>query len=192
MLPSSIDSSPMILDIADGGRGCPSAVHYEVMDQCVSLPGEISHIMTHCLQQQCISQGCYTLNQLQLLFRIRGNAKTVLEPEARQTRPGNFKPVGKQPCKAATSLLETLWPRLRKAWLEKERWAGCRETAEEVRSEWDQAVLCLKACQKLGSAEPTIQLTAHFSKRQHQWMPAEELKHKDCHFTVHEYKALTS
>ena len=60
-----------------------------------------------------------------------------------------------------TSLLETLWPRLHKAWLEKECWAGCHDNAEEVRREWDQAQLCLKACQKLGSAEPAILLTAH-------------------------------
>jgi hypothetical protein len=42
----------MILDVADGGRGCPSAVVlwtrevYEVIEQCVSLPGKISQITT--------------------------------------------------------------------------------------------------------------------------------------------------
>jgi hypothetical protein len=49
-----------------------------------------------------------------------------------------------------------------------------------------------KGMSKLGSAEPAILWTAHFSKRQHQWMPVEELKHRDCHLTAHEYKALTS
>jgi hypothetical protein len=97
--------------------------------------------------------------------------------------------VGKQPCNIPAG---DLWPRLHKAWLEKERWAGCREIAEEVRSKWDQALLCLKAYQKRGSAEPAILSTAHFPKRQHQLMPVEELKHRDCHLTVHEYKALTS
>ncbi len=46
---------------------------------CVGLPRDISQITTHCLQQQCILQGCYALNQLQLLLRIRGNAETALE-----------------------------------------------------------------------------------------------------------------
>jgi hypothetical protein len=77
--------------------------------------------------------------------------------------------------------------------LAEERMLGwMREMAEEVHIQWDQALLCLKACQRLGSAEPAILLTALFSKRQHQWMPVEELKHRDCHLTAHEYKALTS
>jgi hypothetical protein len=49
------------------------------MEQCVSLLGEISHIVLHCLRQQCITSGCQTLNQLQLLVRISGRAKSVLE-----------------------------------------------------------------------------------------------------------------
>ena len=46
-LSGSIDSSPMMLCVEDGGRGCPSAVDlwtcevYEVLEQCVGLPGEI-------------------------------------------------------------------------------------------------------------------------------------------------------
>jgi hypothetical protein len=197
-LPSSMESCPMILYVADGGRGCPSAVIlwtrevYAVMEQCVSLPGEISQITTNCLHQQCISQCCYTLNQLQLLLRIRGNAETVLERFLLRLDQQGLEISSPWKSSPSTSLLENLWPRLHKTWVEKERWAGCREIAEEVRSEWDQALLCLKACQQLGSAEPAILLTAHFSKRQHQWMPIEELKHRDCHLTAHAYKALTS
>jgi hypothetical protein len=51
----------------------------EVIEQCVSLPGETSQIVRHYLRQQCISRGCETLNQLQLLIRISGRANSVLE-----------------------------------------------------------------------------------------------------------------
>ncbi len=65
-LSGSTDSSPMMLSVEDGGRGCPSAVDlwtrevYDVtvLEQCVGLPGEISQITTHYLQQQCIAHGC--------------------------------------------------------------------------------------------------------------------------------------
>jgi hypothetical protein len=84
-LPSCMDSSPIIVDQSVGGRGCPSAVNLwtravlEVIEQCVSLPGEISRIVTHHLQQQCTAHGCYTLNQLQLLLRVTSKAESVLE-----------------------------------------------------------------------------------------------------------------
>ncbi len=51
----------------------------EVIEQCVSLPGETSQIVRHYTRQQCISRGCETLSQLQLLIRIRGRANSVLE-----------------------------------------------------------------------------------------------------------------
>ena len=82
---SSTDSSPFILGQPDGGRGCPLASTMwtrealEVIEQCVSLPGETSQIVRHYLRQQCISRGCETLNQLQLLIRISGRANSVLE-----------------------------------------------------------------------------------------------------------------
>jgi hypothetical protein len=47
---------------------------------------------------------------------------------------------------ANKSLLEALWPRLHRAWLEKERWAGCTEVTDVVQNKWNQAQLCLKAC----------------------------------------------
>ena len=74
----------MMLSVEDGGRGCPSAIDlwtrevYEMLEQCVGLPGEISQIMTHYLRQQCIAHGCSALNQLQHLLRVRGDAETVL------------------------------------------------------------------------------------------------------------------
>jgi hypothetical protein len=82
---SSMDSSHFILGQPDGGRGCPLASTMwtrealKFIEQCVSLPGETSQIVWHYLCQQYISRGCQTLNQLQLLIRISGRAKSVLE-----------------------------------------------------------------------------------------------------------------
>ena len=84
-LPGSMDTSPIILDQSEGGRGCPSAISlwtkevFDVIEQCVSLPGEVSRIVIHYLKQQCIAHGCHTLNQLQLLLRVGGKADSVLE-----------------------------------------------------------------------------------------------------------------
>ena len=197
-LPGSTDSSPIILDQAEGGRGCPSAVDlwtrevFEVMEQCVCLPGDISRITIHCLQQQCIAHGCYALNQLQLLLRLRGNAETVLERFLLRLDEQGLEISSPWASGTEQSLLETLWPRLHKAWLEKERWAGCREVADEVRMEWDQAQQCLKACGKLGNAEPAILSAAHLSGDQHQWMSVAELQHRKCQLTAPDYTALTS
>jgi hypothetical protein len=83
-LPRSMDSSPIMLDQSDGGRGCPSATTLcirealDVLEQCISLPGETSRIVMYCLRQQCHAHGCHALNQLQLLLRV-GKAETVLE-----------------------------------------------------------------------------------------------------------------
>jgi len=72
----SMDSSPIVLARNDGGRACPSAQEicmHEVLatlDQCMTLPGEISCIVLHSLQQECHAYGCSALNQLQLLLRI--------------------------------------------------------------------------------------------------------------------------
>ena len=55
-LPGSMDSSPILQDQSDGGRGCPLATHLwirealEVLEQCVSLPCEISRIVVHYLR----------------------------------------------------------------------------------------------------------------------------------------------
>ncbi len=84
-LPGCLNSSPIIVDQSVGGRGCPLAVNLwtravlEVIEQCVSLPGEISRIVTHHLQQQCTVHCCYTLNQLQLLLQVTKKAESVLE-----------------------------------------------------------------------------------------------------------------
>ncbi len=47
-----VDSSPMCLDLGEGGRACPSAGEewiravLEVWEQCISLTGEISRQAT--------------------------------------------------------------------------------------------------------------------------------------------------
>ncbi len=69
-----MDSSPIILDQSEGGRGCPSATKMwirealDTLDQCISLAGEISLIVWHYLLQQCLAHGCVALNQLQYLL----------------------------------------------------------------------------------------------------------------------------
>ena len=84
-LPRSTDSTPLVLDLKEGGRECPSAVEVwilevlDVLDQCVSLPGEISRLVTYHLQQLCVDHGCYALNQLQYLLRVGGVAESVFE-----------------------------------------------------------------------------------------------------------------
>ncbi len=90
-----MDSSPIKLDQSDGGRGCPSATNLwirealDVLEQCVSLPGEISSIVMHYLKQQCAVHACHTLNQLQLLVLLRvGKADTVLEAGATLSAAG--------------------------------------------------------------------------------------------------------
>jgi hypothetical protein len=108
---------------------------YEVLEQCATVTGEISRIMMHYLEPQCIAHGCYALNQLQLLLRVRGNAETVLERfllrlDERGLEISN--PLGPS---ADRTLLEALLPRLHKAWPEKERWAGCTEIIDEMRIE---------------------------------------------------------
>ena len=58
---SSTDSSPFILGRPDGDRGCPlvstmwTREALEVIEQCVSLPGETSQIVRPYIRQQCIS-----------------------------------------------------------------------------------------------------------------------------------------
>ena len=69
---------------------------------------------------------------------------------------------------------------------------GCQEVVDSVRHEWDQALLCLRACEKLGSAEPAIISIAHLAGRRHQWKHMHELKHRKCQITALEYTALIS
>ncbi len=80
-----MDSSPIILDKADSGRGCPSAraVWTEdtlrVVDQCIQLPGEVSTLVLDYVRLACSSRGCAALNQLQRVIRVDGPADSIVE-----------------------------------------------------------------------------------------------------------------
>jgi len=159
-LSGSMDSSPIMLGQSDGGRGCPSATNLwirealDVLEQCISLPSEISSIVVHYLQQQCSVHGCHAFNQLQLLLRV-GKADTVLEMLLARLDEQGLEISSPWAADDEEYIVDALWPRIHKAWLEKERWAGCTEVIDEVRKEWDQAQLCLKVCGKLGSLSTT-------------------------------------
>ena len=112
-----MDTSPIILGQPEGGRGCPSAISlwtrevFDVIEQCVSLPGEISRIVTHYMQEQ-----------LELfLLRMDEQGLVISSPWA----------IG-----ADNSIVQTLWPRVYSAWLEKRAMerlqGGCRRGAHGV------------------------------------------------------------
>mmetsp|Transcript_55124 Transcript_55124/g.115349 ORF Transcript_55124/g.115349 Transcript_55124/m.115349 type:complete len:484 (-) Transcript_55124:655-2106(-) len=192
-----MDSSPIMLDQSDGGRGCPSATTLwirealDVLEQCVSLPSETSRIVLHCLRQQCNVHGCHALNQLQLLLRV-GKADTVLELLLARLDEQGLEISSPWEASDEEYIVDALWPRIHSAWLEKERWAGCTEVIVEVRTEWDQAQLCLKACGKLGSSATATLSIAQLRGSQTRWMHSEELRSRHCHLTTSEYTALTS
>jgi hypothetical protein len=186
---SSTDSSPFILGQPDGGRGCPLASTMwtrealEVIEQCVNLPGETSQIVRHYLQQQCISRGCETLNQPQLLIRISGRAKSVLELLLLRLYEQGLDISSPWRISRGDPIVSILWPKLYAAWLSKEQWVGCREVEENVRKVWEQAQLCLAACVSLGSAEPAILSISQFRGTQTQWLRLDELVNRHCHLS---------
>jgi hypothetical protein len=89
-------------------------------------------------------------------------------------------------------IVDVLWSQIHKAWLENERWAGCTEIIEEVRTEWGQAQLCLKACGKLSRSQPAIFSVAQLRGSHTWWMHPEEVRSRQCQLTMPEYTALTS
>ena len=90
------------------------------------------------------------------------------------------------------SILESLWPKLYGAWLEKERWVGCQELAPDVHEAWDRAQHCLKACKLLGSATPAILTLSQLLGTHGSWLHTEELRLRRCHLSPPEYAALMS
>jgi hypothetical protein len=84
------------------------------------------------LRQQCVSRGCQTLNQLQLLIRISGRAKSVLEllllrlDEQGLDISSPWRLPGDDP------IVSVLWPKLYAAWLSKEQWVGCQEVDDDM------------------------------------------------------------
>ncbi len=98
-----------------------------------NLPGETSQIVLHYLRQQCISRGCRTLNQLQRLVRIVGRAKSVLELFLLRLDKQGLDISSPWEHSEEDSIIETLWPRLYRAWLEKEQCRYNRPVAERLR-----------------------------------------------------------
>jgi hypothetical protein len=76
---------------------------------------------------------------------------------------------------------------IHRAWREKERWTGCQEVIDDVQQEWDQAEVYLKACAKLGSAEPAILSVLHLCRCQAQWMHIEELRRQHLKTRTQQY-----
>jgi hypothetical protein len=161
----------------------------EVIEQCVSLPGETSQIVRHYLRQQCISRGCQTLSQLQLLIRISGRAISVLELLLWRLDEQGLDISSPWRIPGDDLIMSVLWPKLYAAWLSKERWIGCREVDEDVRKVWEQAQLCLAA--SLGSAEPAILSISQFRGTQIQLLHLDELANRHCHLSPVEHTALT-
>jgi hypothetical protein len=131
-----MDSTPIILDQEHGGRACPSATEVwisaglDALDQCISLPGEISRIVTAHLQNACLDHGCYALNQLQRLLRISDSAETTLERLLLRLDEQGVDLSSPWPQTNDTCITETIWPSLAAAWAEKQKWAGCTEVTE--------------------------------------------------------------
>ncbi len=144
--------------------------------------------MLHCLRQQCISRGCRTLNQLQLLFGISGRAKSVLELLLLRLDEQGLDISSPWTINRDNSIVSVLWPKLYAAWLSKE----CRELDEDVRSKREQALLCLAACARLGNAKPAILSISQFQGTQTQWLRSDELANRNCHLSPLEHTALTS
>jgi hypothetical protein len=149
-------------------------------------------IVRHYLRQQCISRGCETLNQLQLLIRISGRANSVLELLLLRLDEQGLDISSPWRISGGDLIVSVLWPKLYAAWLSKEQWAGCREVDEEVLKLWEQAQLCLAACASLGSAEPAILLISQLRGTQTQWLRPDELANRHCHLSPVEHTALTS
>ena len=156
----SSDSSPMSLCRRDGGRECPSAIEVwtrdvlDLLDQCISLPGEIASIALYRLQDACQSWGCLTLDQLQRMLRIGGRADSIIELLLQRLDEQGLEVSSpwEPPAREEQLIAAALWPRLWRVWKVKETWLGCTELSEDLRVEWDQARVCLSAIRRLGRA----------------------------------------
>ena len=104
----------------------------------------------HYVQEQYVAHCCHTLNQLQLLLQVGGKADSVLELFLLRMDEQGLEISSPWEIGTDDSIIQgfqALWSSVTySAWLEKELWGGCREVAEEVSTEWDQASLCLEAC----------------------------------------------
>jgi hypothetical protein len=192
---SNMDGTPIVLNREDGGRECPSAVEewtravLDLWDKCISLPGEISRIVTHNLHQCCLDHGCHALNQLQCLLRV-SSCKAESTTERLLLRLDEQGIVVSSPWMQSTEtcIAEVLWQQVAAAWTEKQKWLGCTELAEEVDKQWVQAKHCLNACKKLGQAK--ILTSKQLRNCAGMWRRRDELTHQNCSLTADEYAAV--
>ena len=160
----SMDSSPIVLDLVDGGRGCPAAPEvwmHEVLatlDQCLTLPGEIAQIVLQHLWRECNSHGCAALNQMQLLLRLgsRAESGSLLGQMLLRLDEQGLSVTSPWPPISGTLITEVVWPHLQQAWRAKEQTATIDRSAPlfsdcEAQAAWEQAKLCLQAVRKLGT-----------------------------------------
>jgi hypothetical protein len=193
-----MDGYPIILDQSEGGRGCQSATKLwirealDTLDQCISLPGEISLIVGYHLLQQCLAHGCVALNQLQYLLPVGEQTETMLEKLLLRLNEQGLEVSSTWVVDQEQLLVEVLWPRLHQAWREGERWGGCRELDTAVQDNWDDAKLCLHACRKLGRSQPPILTVLQFWGAQAQWLQPSKLNNRQCLMTSRQSTSLLS
>ena len=193
-----LDDSPMSLNRDEGGRECPSATDewtravLDLWEQCICLPGEISRIVTHHLEQTCLDHGCTALNQLQCLLRVGGRhgAVSVAERLLLCLDEQGLVVSSPWPHRSDPLITAALWPQMWAAWVEKQKWAGCRELSAEVDEQWRHARNCLRACKAL--AQSRIWTTQQLCGPQGTLLLRDELSRRHCSLTVEEYTSLTS
>ena len=195
---AKLDDSPMSLDRNDGGRECPSATDewtravLDLWEQCICLPGDISRIVTHYLEQTCLDHGCSALNQLQYLLRVGGchGASSVAERLLLCLDEQGLVISSPWPHRSDPFITSALWPQMWAAYVEKQKWAGCRELSAEVNEQWRHTRNCLRACRVL--AQSRIWTTKQLRNPQGTWLLRDELSRRHCSLTVEEYTSLTS
>jgi ribonuclease HI len=199
----SMDSSPIVLDLEDGGRGCPSAPEvwmHEVLatiDQCLTLPGEIAQIILQHLCCECHAHGCAALNQMQLLLRLGGRAESgsLLGQILLRLDEQGLSVTSPWPQLTGILITEVVWPQLHQAWRAKELTSAIDRSAPlfsdgEAQAVWEQAKLCLQALRKLG-AGGILELSKLYGQAG-RWLAWREGHLRDCGLTQVEHATLLS
>ena len=197
----SMDSSPIILARKDGGRACPSAHEicmHEVLatlDQCMTLPGEISCIVLHHLRKECHAHGCAALNQMQLLLRIADHVESgsVLSQLLLRLDEQGIFVSSPWPPHQGQVIMEVLWPQLWQAWREKELAAPFAQRAPlftdgVAQATWEQAKVCLHALKSLG--QHGILAVAALRGQAGQWLAWKEDCLRLCGLSKKEHETL--
>ena len=75
-------------------------------------------------------------------------------------------------------------------WVEKQKWAGCRELSPEVEEQWKHTKNCLRACKALDQSR--IWITKQLRSPYGTWLQRDKLSRLHCSLNVDEYSSLTS